>query len=69
MPDLIRHPETVEKTGFRLLPEYETVVYGQTQINSTRLRAYNVNIPLQFSLPQIQKKVYIETNKRDEGSP
>jgi len=37
MPDLIRHPETLENTGFRLSPErrlfIKTVVYGQTLIN------------------------------------
>jgi len=36
MPDIIRHPETLENTGFRLSPErrifLKTVVYGQTLI-------------------------------------
>jgi hypothetical protein len=39
MPDLIRHPETLENTGFRLSPErrifIKTVVYGQTLIKES----------------------------------
>jgi hypothetical protein len=37
MPDLIRHPEGLEKTGFRLSPErrlsLNQAIYGQTLNN------------------------------------
>jgi hypothetical protein len=40
MPDLIRHPEFLEKTGFRFLPEcpvfLKAAVYGYTLINDQR---------------------------------
>jgi hypothetical protein len=37
MPDVIRHPEAFEKTGFRLSPEsglsLNQAIYGQTLIH------------------------------------
>jgi hypothetical protein len=47
MPDLIRHPETVEKTGFRLPPEWrffmKAVVYKQA-LNKNVLNFGHLNL-------------------------